>query len=83
MFITLLKISDVPYAKPLWTYLENTCVQQWGTLFEFSRYFGLNYRASGTHGGETKGKRVLGRRTRRWDMDMGLDMKEIGWEEVE
>jgi len=33
--------------------------------------------------GKLKGKRILGRRTRRWDMDMGLDVKEIGWEDVE
>jgi hypothetical protein len=33
--------------------------------------------------GKLKGKRILGRRTRRWDMDMALDVKEIGWEDVE
>jgi hypothetical protein len=33
--------------------------------------------------GRPKGKRILGRRTGRWDMDMALDVKEIGWEDVE
>jgi len=33
--------------------------------------------------GKLKGKRILGRRMRKWDMDMALDVKEIGWEDVE
>jgi hypothetical protein len=33
--------------------------------------------------GKPKGKGILGRRTRRRDMDMALDVKEIGWEDVE
>jgi hypothetical protein len=33
--------------------------------------------------GKPKGKRILRRRTRRWDMDMALDVKEIGSEDVE
>ena len=33
--------------------------------------------------GKPKGKRILGRRTGRWAMDMALDVKEVGWEDVE
>jgi len=33
--------------------------------------------------GKHKGKGILGRRARIWDMDMALDSKGIGWEDVE
>jgi hypothetical protein len=33
--------------------------------------------------GKPKGKRIFGRRTSRWDMDIRLDVKEIGWEGME